>query len=62
MSVAAYAARKRIQNLRENATVRSNIVLLDQCLVILDEEIEREAEREFTRPMNPDPVTVFTKA
>lgn len=32
-----------------------------RVLSMIDEELERDAEFEFTRPMNPDPITTFSK-
>lgn len=67
MSVAAYRIRKRVAEWREStqrqsrlvrsqASVKeleSTIATLDRVLSIVDEEVEAEAEREFTRPIIP---------
>ena len=53
MSVAAWRIRKRIRKLAET----QDALLVDEVLNIIDEELEAEAERQYTRPINPDPAT-----
>jgi len=63
MSVAAWRIRKRVKamadrNRGEEGFVEREVTrLMDHVLVIIDEELEAEAERQFTRPINPDPTT-----
>lgn len=51
MSAAAYRIRKRIVALRDEQGVQTFINLLDDVIDLIDEELEREAEHRFTRPI-----------
>ena len=56
MPGAVYRIRKRVSGLpgRHSPTVGP---LIARVLNIIDEEIERDAEFQFTQKMNPDPVS-----
>lgn len=60
MSVAAYKIRKRLQFMRDMAKSSPDVYDrmsyedgMDDALEIVDEELEKEAERAFTQPINP---------
>lgn len=58
MSVACFRARKRVKaalDLYPKTSLEASA--LRDVIGIIDEELELEAERQFTRPINPDPVT-----
>ena len=68
VSVAAYRIRKRVNSMagafmpggfwEDKIEARA---AFEAVLGIIDEELEAEAERQFTRPINSDPVTDMAK-
>lgn len=62
MPGAIFRVRSRIKkNLSLVAMSAEEAGVFQRVLDMIDEELERDAEFEFTRPMNPDPVTTFAK-
>ena len=64
MSVAAWRIRKRVKGWRDaDHVVEGGLerAILDGVLSVIDEELEAEAERQFTQRINPDPVAQQAK-
>lgn len=59
MTVAAYRARKRLiahRSANESEKSADWHEAMLYAISVLDQELERVAEQEFLRPMNPDPL------
>ena len=62
MSVAAWRIRKRVKAVLDLYPITSlESSALRDVIGIIDEEIEAEAERQFTQKINQDPVTDMAK-
>jgi hypothetical protein len=56
MAGAVFRVRRRVLGLRLSAA-RDAFAVLGAVLDIIDEELERDAEFSYTRPINPDQTT-----
>jgi hypothetical protein len=64
MSVACFRARKRVAHMVDfarRADDGSAEAAFVTALDIIDEELEAEAERLYTQPLNPDPATQMAR-
>lgn len=61
MPGAQYRIRSRVKQMQEAPWPGTTVELLDFIAAMIDKEIERDAEFQFTQKINPDPVTQYTK-